>query len=201
MTHPNPAFAMADEEAALALAGEIGLAHIFVAGPAGPLVAHAPVVRARDRALRFHLARGNRIVRHLDGARALLSLVGAHGYMSPNWYRPPGDQVPTWNYVAVEIEGPVRRLDEDGLTDQLDALAARHEPGLSERPWTRDKMSPGRFTALLKGILGFEVAVDTVRATVKLGQNKAAADRAGAIAGLEAAGNHRLAAAMRSIDR
>jgi len=201
MAHPNRAFAIDGEEAALALAGEIGLAHIVVAGPAGPLVAHAPVVREGERALRFHLARGNRIVRHLDGARVLLSLVGPHGYVTPNWYRPPGDQVPTWNYLAVEIEGPVRQLADDTLTAQLDALAAKHEPGLSERPWTRDNMSPDRFAALRRAILGFEVTADTVRTTAKLSQNKAADDRAAVIAGLEAAGNPALAALMRRVAR
>lgn len=194
--HPDPRFAVADEEAALALAGEIGLAQIFVAAVDGPVVAHAPVVREGARALRFHLSRGNRACRHLDGARVLLSLVGANGYVTPNWYRPPGDQVPTWNYVAVEIEGIVRLMPDDSLIEQLDALAAAHEPGLSPKPWTRHKMSPARFDAMRRAILCFEVTVETARATVKLSQNKGEEDRAGVIAGLQATGNRMLAAAM-----
>lgn len=196
--HPNRAFHVLDDEAALDLAHRIGLAHIFLTGPDGaPIVAHAPVVRAGPRLFRFHLARGNRAVRHLEGARVLLSLVGAHGYVTPNWYQPPGDQVPTWNYLGVEIEGVARGIDQPALVAMLDQLAAQHEPGLSPKPWTRDKMAPARFDAMLKAITGFEVAVTEVRSTVKLSQNKAETDRAGVIAGLEAAGNAALAAAMR----
>lgn len=196
--HPNRAFHVLDDEAALDLAHRIGLAHIFLTGPDGaPIVAHAPVVRAAPRLFRFHLARGNRAVRHLDGARVLLSLVGAHGYITPNWYDPPGDQVPTWNYLGVEIEGIARVVPEPDLVDQLDRLAAEHEPGLSPKPWTRDKMAPARFAAMMKAITGFEVEVTEVRATVKLSQNKPEADRLRLIAGLEAAGNAALATAMR----
>lgn len=196
--HPNRAFHVLDEEGALDFAHRIALAHIFLTGPEGaPIVAHAPIVRAGPRLFRFHLARGNRAVRHLDGARVLLSLVGVHGYISPNWYQPPGDQVPTWNYVGVEIEGVARVVPEPELVDQLDRLAAEHEPRLSPKPWTRDKMAATRFEAMLKAIIGFEVEATEVRSTVKLSQNKSETDRAGVIAGLEAAGNAALASAMR----
>lgn len=196
--HPNPAFATLDADGALALAHRIGIAHIFLVDREGrPLVAHAPVVRSGPRALRFHLARGNRATRHLDGATVLLSLVGAHGYVTPNWYAAPADQVPTWNYVGVEVDGTARALGEDGLVAQLDALAAQHEPGLSPVPWTRGKMASARFEAMLKAITGFEVTVAAVRATTKLSQNKPAPDRARVVAGLAATGNAALADAMR----
>ncbi len=118
-----------------------GFAHLFVATPDGPMVAHVPIVAAGDAAVRFHIARGNRLFRHLGGARALASVTGAEGYVTPNWYSDPANQVPTWNYVAVEIEGPVHALDDEGLTAQLDALAAAHEPRVSpQAPWTRAKM-------------------------------------------------------------
>ena len=103
--HPNPAFrANAD---LLVHAARIGFAHIFATTPAGPMVAHAPVTLHGQR-LRFHLARANRLHPHLDGTAVLLSLAGPDGYVSPNWYERPGNQVPTWNYVAIEIEGIAR---------------------------------------------------------------------------------------------
>lgn len=195
--HPNRAFHDLDEEAALAAAERIAFAHIVVAVDGVAMVAHAPIVRAGDRAFRFHLARGNRLTRHLDGASVLLSLVGEHGYITPNWYRPPSDQVPTWNYVAVELEGTARLLADKVLTELLDRLAEVHEPGLSPVPWTRGKMDPAKFDAMCRAICGFEVIVDTIRATNKLGQNKPLAEREGVIAGLEASGNTGLAAAIR----
>ena len=144
-----------------------------------------------------HVARGNPVTRHLDGATVLLSIGGSDGYISPNWYAAPGNQVPTWNYVAVEIEGSARRLDDTGLTEQLDALAAQHEPRVSpEAPWTRAKMDPAVFGKMLGAIVGFEVAVTRLRGTTKLSQNKTAADIAGVLGGLERSGNPALAEAM-----
>lgn len=195
--HPNPAF-RTDDAAMLRRAAEIGFAHIFLATPDGPMVIHAPITLAGETALRFHVARGNRAFRHLDGARALASITGAQGYITPNWYADPVTQVPTWNYLAVEVEGPVRALDEAGLVAQLDALAEAHEPRvIPDNPWTRAKLDDARFGALLRAIGGFELSIESIRSTAKLGQNKSAQDRAGTIAGLEASGNAPLAAAMR----
>jgi len=193
--HPDSTF-RDDPAEALARVGSIGFAHLFAATPAGPLVAHVVATR-HGAALRFHLSRANRLTAHLDGAAVLLSVAGVDGYVSPDWYTAPGDQVPTWNYVAVEVDGRTRALTEAELVDQLDALAAAHEPRVNPaNPWTRAKMDDALFRRMLNGILGFEVTVTAVRATTKLSQNKPARDRAGVVAGLLASGNAALAAAM-----
>jgi len=191
--HPDPRFRT--DADLLDLAHRIGFAHVFVAAPA-PMVVHAPVTRHGD-ALRFHVSRANRIAPHLDGATVLVSLAAPEGYVSPNWYPRPGDQVPTWNYVAVEVDGRCAAIGEEALVDQLDTLAAAHEPRVNPAaPWSRAKMDADRFAAMLRGITGFEVIPTAMRATVKLSQNKSADDRAGVIAGLRAAGQDDLAAAM-----
>ncbi len=160
------------------------------------MVAHAPVTRHGD-ALRLHVARANRIAPHLDGATVLVSVAGPDGYISPNWYAASRDQVPTWNYLAIEIDGTARAVDEAALIDHLDTLAASHEPRVNPAaPWTRDKMDDTVFRRMLRGIVGFEVTVTAVRTTTKFSQNKSAADRAGAVAGLRAGGNDVLADAM-----
>jgi len=197
--HPNRAF-RADQAAMLDWAAGIGFAHIFVTTPDGPAVVHAPLVRHGDDRLRFHMARGNRAFAAMDGARAVASISGPQGYVTPNWYVDGRQQVPTWNYVAVEIEGPVRLLDEDALVDQLDTLAAVHEPRvLPDNPWTRDKMDEDRFRAMLRAIAAFELTAEAVRETVKLSQNKSPEDRTSLIAGLTASGNTALAQAMLAV--
>ena len=113
----------------------------------------------------------------------LVSVAGAEGYVSPNWYQRPGDQVPTWNYVAIEIDGTARVLSEVELVEQLDVLAAQHEPRANPAaPWTRRKMDDGVFLKMLRGIIGFEIVVAGVRTTTKLSQNKPPADRQAASA-------------------
>lgn len=197
--HPNPLFRDGDEEALLTLAAAIGFAHVFTATPERPMVAHVPVARMGPHNLAFHVAKANRITPHLNNARVLLSIAGPEGYVSPNWYTRPGDQVPTWNYIAIEVEGRARPLDEAALIAQLDALAAEHEPRVNpELPWTRGKMADAPFRTMLKAIQGFAVEATAIRGTVKVSQNKPDADRAGVAAGLERSGNDALAVLMRT---
>lgn len=193
--HPDSTF-RADGDL-LAQAAAIGFAHIFAATPAGPMVVHAPVTHHGTR-LRFHVARANRIADHLDGAALVVSVQGPQAYISPGWYADPRDQVPTWNYVTIEVDGVAHALDEPALLEQLDALAAAHEPRANPpAPWTRDKADPAKIAAMLRAIRGFELTVTATRGTTKLSQNKDAATRAGVIASLIAAGDVDLAARMR----
>ena len=166
--HPNRAFAWEDQEAMLAFLADIAFCTICADGP---MVVHAPVIVAAPDRLRFHVSRGNRAAA-LDGRRAIVSCLGPEAYISPDWYG-LADQVPTWNYLAVEAEGPLRRLDEAELAQLLDDLSAAHEARLAPKPaWTRAKMTPGRFEAMLNAIAGYELAVEELRGTRKLGQHK-----------------------------
>lgn len=195
--HPNGVFAWTDREAMLAFVQQISFCTIFVGGADGPFVLHAPVLADRPDRLRFHVARSNRAAAALDGGRALLSCLGPDAYVSPDWYGTL-DQVPTWNYVSVEAEGPLRRMSEEELVAQLDDLSAEQESRLLPKtPWTRDKMSAVRFKAMLNAIAGFEMTIEELRGTRKLGQNKRAAEIEGAAAGLAAAGQQTTAALMR----
>lgn len=194
--HPNPAFRGAVDDP-LALAEAIGFAHLFAATPDGPMVAHVAVTHHGD-ALRFHLARANRIAGHLDGAAILLSLSPVNGYVSPSWYDQKRNVVPTWNYIALEIDGIAAVTDEAALIDQLDRLAAVNEPRVGTAPpWTRATMEPDAFAAMLTAIVAFDVRVTGFRETHKLNQNKTEADRAGVTAGLRRSGQAAMAAAMR----
>ena len=195
--HPSRAFVWDDRDAMLAFAAETSFCTIAADGP---LIAHAPVVVSGPDRLRFHLSRSNRAAAAFDGKRAILSFLGPEAYVSPDWYG-SADQVPTWNYLAVEAEGPLRRLDEAELSDLLDTLSAEHERRLAPKPdWTRAKMSPGRFEAMLKAIVGFEMDIEALRGTRKLGQNKAESERHGAADGL-APFNPAMAALMRGAGR
>jgi transcriptional regulator len=183
--HPAPAFAWEDEAAMRAFVADVAFAHVFVAAPGGTAVVHVPLLVVAA-GLQFHLPRRNRAAPLIEGAVVIASVAGPDAYVSPGWYV-AADQVPTWNYVAVEAEGSARPLDEAELVDHLDALSAEQERRLAPRPaWTRAKMTPGRFAAMLPAICGYELRVDHWRGTRKLSQNKPAADRGGVIAGLAA---------------
>lgn len=192
--HPNRAFAWEERDALLAFIAQVSFAHVFAQTPEGPMVAHVPLLVTEAGTLRFHLSRGNRLTPHLAGLTALASIGGPDAYVSPDWYANAADQVPTWNYLAVEAAGPVRALDGEELVALLDAVSAAHEARIAgKRPWTRAKMTPGRFEAMCKAIAGFELTPETLRGTRKLSQNKRDEDRAGVAAAL---GAHPVAALM-----
>jgi transcriptional regulator len=192
--HPNKAFRFEGEDAMRAFVSQHGFTHLFAATPAGLMVAHVPLIAARDGHFRFHIARANRMTTHLDGGHVLASIAGPDGYISPDWYAEPLNQVPTWNYAAVEIEATCHALGEADLVAQTDELSRAHEERLAPKPvWTRDKVEPARLAAMYRAIQAFELRPTSWRGTRKLSQNKSQADRAGVIAAL---GDGPLARAM-----
>ncbi|WP_422062335.1 FMN-binding negative transcriptional regulator [Sphingopyxis sp.] len=199
--HPNPAFRPQQDDLAALFVREIGFAAIFAGTPDGPRVAHAPVVLGDDATtLQFHLARGNGLTKHLDGANALVVVQGPDAYISANWYADAAMAVPTWNYIAVEMEGTARKLDDGGLVAQLDALSALHEARVGESPpWTREKMDPNYFGRLTGAITGFEMRITAWRPTLKLSQNKPADERERLAAKVEASGHGAVAHLMRQL--
>ncbi|MBB4153794.1 transcriptional regulator [Sphingomonas jinjuensis] len=186
--HPDGAFAM-DAAAMQALVRDLAFAHLFVSAGGACAVVHAPVTLDDDGNLRFHLARRNRAAALLAGeAHGIASIGGPGFYVSPDWYG-TDQQVPTWNYVAVEVEGPIRPLPRDELIAQIDAMSAQHEALLAPKPaWTRDKMDAARFDAMVGAISGHVLVAKTWRGTRKLSQNKPADAVRGVVASLEVDG-------------
>lgn len=198
--HPDPSFRPKQEDLPALFVREIAFAAIFAGTPDGPRVAHAPVVLSADeKTLQFHLSRGNGLTKHLDGAAALAVVQGPDAYVSPGWYA-AADQVGTWNYIAVEMEGSIRKLDDAELVAQLDHLSAEQEARIGANPpWTRDKMNPALFSRMTGAITGFEMRIAAWRPTIKLSQNKPADERERVAAELEATGHGALAHLMRQL--
>jgi transcriptional regulator len=155
--------------------------------------AYAPVIVDEGQGplggIRFHLAIGNPLAKLEDGARVSIGVMAADAYVSPDWYRKIVT-VPTWNYIAVEGEGAVRRTSREDLRKLVVDLSAQEEEKLMPKaPWQIDKVPPQRVEALLNGIVGFSLAFERLQGKFKLSQDKSADDVAGVIAGLEARGD------------
>jgi transcriptional regulator len=196
--HPNPAFRWEDRDELRAFVREVGFGGLFAATPDGPRVAHVPVVWLDETTLGLHVARGNGITRHLDGATGLFVVQGPDAYVSPDWYANGPDEVPTWNYVTIELEGRLTRMDDAGLLDQIDRLSAEQEARLAPKPeWTRAKADPKKIDKMLTAIIGFRLEVVAWRGTRKMGQNKPDAARLSAADALDAQGRRAVAHWMR----
>jgi len=172
--HPSGVFRRTDHDALEALVSQTGFGVIFAPGSSGLFAAHAPVLLAQGT-LRFHLSSANPLcavmVQH---GSALVVVTGPHAYISPDWYG-AADQVPTWNYLSAEIEGPLEALRPDETVALLDELAAHFEAALAPKPsWSRSKMAPGRFEAMVSAITGFRMRIERLEGVVKLSQNKSA---------------------------
>ena len=182
------AFAVDDREALHAFVRAHPFATVAMAVEGRIALAYAPVVLDGDTA-RFHLAASNPVAQAADGARAKLAFMGAHAYISPDWYVTPG-MVPTWNYSAVEGEGIARRFDADATRTMLEDLSAAEEAHLLPKPpWTIAKVPPERMAMLLNAIIGFEIVFDTLEGKLKLSQNIKREDFDGALKGLATRGD------------
>lgn len=175
---------------------------LITAGPGGLLANPVPFQLIADPAgavLRAHLSRANPQLADIDGADCLVVFQGPHAYVSPSWYATKaetGKVVPTWNYITVQARGQARRIDDPAwLRVQIAALTRGQEAGFTT-PWTVED-APGDFIAAqVKGIVGVEIPVERMDGKWKLSQNRNAADRAGVVDGLQAAGKDEVAAAM-----
>jgi transcriptional regulator len=170
--HPSATFLETDRAELERRVAKHGFAIVFAAADGAPFAAHAPVLLSGPT-LRFHLSAVNPLTKAIaGGARTLVVVSGEDAYISPDWYGLE-DQVPTWNYASVEIEGPARVLAREGAVQLLDDLSARYEEGLAPKPpWTRAKMGAARFETLLRGIVAFEMDVERLEGISKFGQNK-----------------------------
>lgn len=196
--HPNPLFRHDDRALLETLLDEIGFGMVFLTTPDGPRVAHTPLLWTGDGAVQFHLARGNALTKWLDGATALVTVSGPDGYVSPRWYAQRAT-VPTWDYVSLELEGRVRRMDAEGLDALLYALIDKHEARLGGEQWSSSETPPDVWRKLLAGVAGFELEVQAWRPTIKLSQKKSADERRVIAGGLEASGGAALAHLMRAL--
>jgi transcriptional regulator len=158
----------------------IGFATLITQGADGLDANHVPMLLEGD-VLRFHVARANPVWRE-PAPDALAVFLGPHAYVSPSWYpskAETGKAVPTWNYLTVHARGTLTAIhDADWLRAHVTALSAMHEAGRAE-PWAVSDAPGDYIDAMLRAIVGFELAIMKLEGKWKLSQNRPAADRDG----------------------
>lgn len=176
-------------QAALIRARPLGL---LITNGAGGLNAN-PIpflLEETDGALRLvaHMARANPQWR--EAGEALVVFTDADAYVSPEFYatkKETGKVVPTWNYATVHVHGTLRAIeDRDWLRAQVNALTLAHEKDRAV-PWAVSDAPDAYIDQMLRAIVGIEIAVSRIEGKWKVSQNRTPEDRAGVVAGLEAA--------------
>ena len=170
-------------------------APVVSAGPSGLMATHLPTVLKPHGAfglIEFHLARANPHWKDLaQGGEALMIFQGADGYITPSWYPSKaahGKVVPTWNYAVVHAYGrPEVSQDRDWLKRHVAELSDQQERG-EPTPWALAD-APDRYVeTMLRGIVGFRLAIARLEGKWKMSQNREDADRAGVVEGLNIRG-------------
>ena len=155
-------------------------------------------------ALLGHVARTNPQWRTPVLGDALVVVHGPDAYVSPSWYASTvehGRVVPTWDYVLAHVYGELVVHDDPTWLEMLvRRLTDRHEAA-NEHSWSVDDAPPNYISGQLRAIVGVEIRIARIEAQAKLSQNRSAADIQGVIAGLEARGDVRTAAAVRGAVR
>jgi transcriptional regulator len=184
------------------------LAQVITAGPGGLQANPVPFTLAEGEGgatlLRAHLARANPQWREMaDGAETLLVFQADEHYVTPSWYatkRETGKVVPTWNYIVVQARGPVSVEESpDWLRRQVDTITGEREAAVGS-DWRVSDAPEGFTAAMLRGIVGIEMRVESLVGKFKLSQNRPEADREGVVEGLAGLG-HPDAAAMAGLVR
>jgi transcriptional regulator len=117
-----------------------------------------------------HISKGNEQKYSLkDGTRVLAIFPGPHAYISPRWYTELN--VPTWDYIAVHVYGAIRLIEGDELYAALSRLVDAHERQMPT-PLHMEDIPEKTLHDDLRGVVGFQIAIDEIQAAWKLSQNR-----------------------------
>ncbi len=146
-----------------------------------PIASHLLVELEEDPTgilrLSGHMARGNPQWRTFRPEAEVLTIFqGPHTYISPTWYTVQA--VPTWDYLSAHVYGTPRIIDDrNELYRLLERLVKRHEAGTDSTPRYDLASLPADFVdTMMKGVVGFSIAVTGIEASFKLSQNRSAGD-------------------------
>ena len=171
-------FAEPDPSVALAVMRENPFATI-VSGGDEVYISQVPALVGESDgriSVRFHLAARNPQCATLaEGGRCVVLFAGPHSYVSPTWYA-EHPNVPTWNYVSVEVRGAARRMEKAALDALVSELTELHE-GAVRGTWRYGQLPDDFRDELLSEITGFYIDAERVECKLKLSQNRTPEDR------------------------
>lgn len=116
-----------------------------------------------------------------ENGNVLAIFSGAHSYISSSWY--DYEEVPTWNYMAVHVEGKIEILNEEQKLLHLENLVNKYERN-SEKPISTKSLSE-KTMRQSNGIIAFNIIVKNIDAVKKLSQNKSEHNKKSIISHLE----------------
>lgn len=150
--------------------------------------------------LRGHIARANPQWSTSWQHDALVLVNGPDSYISPSWYPSKTEEprvVPTWDYVILQLRGELVIHDDSAWVSRVVRdLTQLHEADQLE-PWSVDDAPSAYIDSMLNAIVGVELRIHQVNASVKMSQTRSGIDIDGVIEGLDRQGKTAMANWMR----
>lgn len=178
-------FQVTDQEIIFDLIKRYNFATILVNKGTEISVSHLPLVFepsvGEHGILIGHMARANPQWKLFAATQKVKVIFhGPHAYISPRWYTPKPDNVPTWNYAVVHMDGVPRVIkDSDQAFARMQQLVTQHDP-----EWPLDLPDRER-QELMAEIVVFEIAIEAISAKFKLSQNQVEENRGNVIKSLD----------------
>jgi transcriptional regulator len=143
-----------------------------------PFASHLPIeIMNKDGVyyLMGHLSKANTQLESFESCQnVLVTFLGANHYISPKWYS--NENVPTWNYIAVQISGQIDLItDKEALLSLLSAQVEKHEDSVKSNLKVQE-LTPDLLSRELKGVIGFRINIKNIDVAYKLSQNRNAVD-------------------------
>jgi transcriptional regulator len=172
----NPAFASDDPDDVRRLIRDNPWAILISDGGDQLVASHYPVLldeEAPELTIFTHLGKPDDRIHRLSQGELLVIVQGRHGYISPSWYPPDPQNVPTWNFSVAHLYGVPEILDAGENLAVLTRLVDHFERGV-EQPLELDQEQGAK---VARGTIGIRMPVSRFVCKRKLSQNKDAATR------------------------
>jgi transcriptional regulator len=168
-----PYYTEADEKKVIAFMKENPFAILTGTGSNYPVATQIPLeVEEKDGKifLTGHLMK--KTDHHLafeKNNNVLVIFTGPHCYISASWYSNP-QIASTWNYMTVHAKGKITFTDEAGTYNAIREVTNKFEG--TETIGAFNNLSKEYIAQMIKAIVGFTIAVESVDNVFKLSQNR-----------------------------
>lgn len=147
---------------------------------------HLVTTSEGNTVLQGHIARANPMWKTKPHS-ALVLFHGPDTYITPSYYPSKavnGRAVPTWNYVAVHIQGSIRFVDDAKWCLQAVSHLSNMMETSRTQPWSIDDAPEDYLNQLIQAVIGLEITLDACTLKAKVSRNQTTENRQGVIDGL-----------------
>lgn len=178
MTYTPPHYLESRSDLILEVIQKYGFATVITSSSSGPFISHIPLVLENKQTLLGHCARANPHWRHFAEGQIVTTIFnGPHAYISPAWYEPQVDNVPTWNYVAVHVRAKATIIEDQAEIYRAMVKLVNYFETKYKTNWSLPLAEDKELESLYKAIVVFRLDIQDIQAKFKLSQKQPSRDR------------------------